>query len=49
MGKINMIRQEGGSRVLAVSSVLPKGWLVVELSIIKQAKNFVTIKINKVK
>jgi len=49
MGKINTIRHEGGSRVIAISSVLPKDWQVVELTKIKGNNSSVTIKINKVK
>ena len=49
MGKINMIRREGGSRILAVSSILPKAWIAVELKVIKQTKKIITVNIEKVK
>ena len=49
MGKINMIRQEGGSRVLAITKVIPLDWKVVELSVVKTTENFVTLKVTKVK
>lgn len=49
MGKINMIRKEGGSRILAVSNVIPKDWEVVELKVIKQTKKVITVNIEKVK
>ena len=49
MGKINMIRQEGGSRVLAVTKVIPLDWNVVEISVVKTTDSIVTLKVTKVK
>ena len=44
-----MVRREGGSRVLSVSKVMPKGWTVVEMNVIHETTKSVTIKIDKVK
>ena len=44
-----MIRREGGSRILAVSSILPKDWIAVELEVVKQTKKVITVNIEKVK
>ena len=49
MSKINMIRREGGSRVLAVTKVIPLNWQVVDIEIIKLTKDLVTLKIRRVK
>lgn len=47
--KINMVRQEGGSRVLSVSKVIPVGWEVVVMRVIKQTEKSITIRINRIK
>jgi len=44
-----MVRREGGSRVLAVSKVIPEGWIAVEIVIIKATPNTIIVKIDKVK
>lgn len=49
MGKINIIRQSGGSRIMAVSKIIPSDWQVVEIETVKISKGCVTININKVK
>ena len=49
MSKINMVRREGGSRVLSVSRVLPKDWEAVTMSVMKKSSAFVVVKIEKVK
>ena len=49
MGKINVIRQSGGSRIMAVSKIIPADWQVVEVETVKTSKKCVTININKVK
>lgn len=48
MAKINTIRKEGGSRVLAVTNIVPSDFNIVNLSVIKTTKDAVTIKIEKV-
>lgn len=49
MAKINTVRREGGSRILAVSNVIPTDWQVVELKKIKENSNTVTVKIIKIR
>lgn len=49
MSKINMVRREGGSRVLSVSKVIPVSWTAVELVLIKSTKKSIMLRINKVK
>ena len=49
MTKLNTIRREGGSRVLAVSRVIPAGWEAVELIVIKSTKDCITLKVERVK
>jgi len=44
-----MVRREGGSRVLSVSKVIPKGWFAVEMVVIKATPNAITVKIDKVR
>lgn len=46
---INVIRKAGGSRILAVSKIIPEKWKVVEIETITATSKCVTIKINKVK
>lgn len=48
MGKINTVRREGGSRVVAIDSI-PKDWRYVEISTTKKSDDSLTIKINKVR
>ena len=48
-GKINVVRKEGGSRVLAMSKVLPPNWVVVEMGIVKSTPDTIIVKITKVK
>lgn len=43
------VRKEGGSRVLTVSSVLPRNWQLVEISVLKVLKSKVVIQIDKVR
>lgn len=43
-----IIREQGGSRVIAVTKIIPKDWRVVEATITKQTKDAVTVKLNKV-
>ena len=47
--KVNMVRKEGGSRVLSISKVLPPDWIAVVLTVVKKTESFVTVKIEKVK
>ena len=49
MAKINMVRREGGSRVLSVSKVIPKNWIAVEMEVVKASKSTVIVKIIKVR
>lgn len=49
MSKFKVIRKEGGSRVLAVTDIIPKGWTVVETSVRKLTNSCVVVKIDKVK
>ena len=49
MGKINMVRQEGGSRVVSISKAIPKGWRAVEIEVVKASTKAVTVKFSKVK
>lgn len=49
LSKVNMVRKEGGSRVVSLSSVLPPDWLVVEITKVEETKIAVIIKLVKVK
>lgn len=49
MGKINMIRKEGGSRVVSISSAIPESWRAVEIEVVKKVDSSVIIKFKKVK
>ena len=49
MGKIKVVRNEGGSRIIAVTDIIPKEWKVVEASVEKTSDDFVVIKLDKVK
>lgn len=49
MTKINVVRREGGSRVLSVTKIIPHDWLVVQMEVIKQYGKFVTVRFEKVK
>lgn len=49
MSKINMVRHEGGSRVLSVSRVIPKTWIAVEMEVVKESKSIIVVKIIKVR
>ena len=49
MRKIKMVRREGGSRIMAVSDVIPKSWEAVETEVTKESKTAITIIIKKVR
>ena len=49
MSKLKAIRKEGGSRVITITHIIPDSWTFVELVIVKMTKDFLTLKINKVK
>lgn len=49
MSKINIIRREGGSRIVAITNVLPKDWVAVELIVVNHSQSAITIRFNKVK
>ena len=48
MSKITLIRAQGGSRVIAITKVIPKEWQVVKIKVIKELNSSVTLKIDKV-
>ncbi|OGM08548.1 hypothetical protein A2Z67_01765 [Candidatus Woesebacteria bacterium RBG_13_36_22] len=47
--RLLLIRKEGGSRVIAITSLLPKEWQAVTAEVVKEGKGFVTTKIVRVK
>lgn len=49
MTKLNIIRKEGGSRVIAVSSVIPLSWIAVEMKVIKGNNKVIVVQFSKVK
>lgn len=49
MNRINTVRKEGGSRVIAVSKILPLDWTMVDITITKSTREAVYVKIEKVK
>lgn len=48
MSKINMIRKEGGSRIVCVTSIIPKTWRVVELTKVKEKDSTILVEFKKV-
>lgn len=48
MGKLTIIRKEGGSRVIAITQYLPSDWQAVEIEPVKKDDKEVTLKIVKV-
>lgn len=46
--KFTVIRKEGGSRVIAVTSFIPKEWSVINIIKVKEKDNVVTLNIEKV-
>jgi len=49
MNKIKAIRKEGGSKILAVTDIIPEDWKFVETNIIKKSADCITIKIEKIR
>ncbi len=49
MNKISVIRREGGSRVMAVTKIIPEAWTVVNPTVIKSTKNIIIIEIERVR
>ena len=49
MTKINMVRREGGSRVLSVSRIIPLDWVAVEMEVTKAGKQTIVVRIDRVK
>lgn len=49
MEKVKVIRNEGGSRVIAVTDVVPKDWQIITISVLKEAKGSIMLKVNKIK
>jgi hypothetical protein len=49
MSKLIIIRNEGGSRVISITSVIPKDWQAIEITQTKKSNDSVTLKIDKVK
>ena len=49
MPKIKTIRYEGGSRVLAVTDIIPQNWQAITVVKVKQKNNIITVTLEKVK
>ena len=50
MGKIRIVRKEGGTRVISVTDIIPVDWLAVEATTKKTTKkNIIVVHIEKVK
>ena len=49
MAKIITVRREGGSRVLAVTKIIPIEWQYVILTVKKQRNSVILVEIEKVK
>lgn len=47
--KLLTIRKEGGSKVITVTKLLPPDWHFIEVEKEKEAKEFVILKIKKVR
>lgn len=43
-----MVRREGSSRVVSITKVIPKDWQSVIISKVKETKNIVTAKFERV-
>ena len=46
--KVHVIRKEGGSRIVAVTKIIPTTWNIVSIVPINETKDSVTIRIDKV-
>jgi len=44
-----MVRKEGGSRVISVTTIIPSDWKAVALKTIRGTKTSITIKIERIK
>ena len=49
MGKINLIRREGGSRVISITKAIPLDWQAVDIEVTKTTESIVILKINRIK
>ena len=49
MTKINMVRREGGSRVVSMSKIIPPEWIAVEMQVTKSNEYYIIVRIEKVK
>ena len=49
MPKIKTIRREGGSRIIAITNVIPIGWQVVAVVKTKQKGNTITVTFERVR
>lgn len=49
MKKFVIIRSEGASRVVTITSFIPKDWQAVEIHTVKEKKGEVTLKFEKVR
>lgn len=49
MGKFVLIRTEGGSKVVSLTTFLPRDWKAIDISVIKVENNAVILKFDKVK
>ena len=49
MNKIKVIRKEGGSKILAVTDIIPADWEIVTTDVIKSTDKIVTVKIEKIR
>jgi len=48
MTKIFVVRREGGSRIVAITKIIPADWIIVEMSVVKTMDSTVTVEIKKV-
>jgi len=49
MSKIYKIRKQGGSRIIAISSIIPDNWEIIEMKTGKKTKEAITVIISKVR
>ncbi len=50
MGKIKVIRKEGGSRIISITGLVPSDWEIITIDVVKtNTKDKITLEINKIK
>jgi len=49
MSKIYVVRKEGGSRIIAVTKIIPVDWNIITIQINKISKNAIVLKLARVK